>query len=52
MISYIHCNKAKIKGSLSISQRQVVIKLLEKKNKEKRYIQNWRPISLLKVDKK
>ena len=36
MISYIHCNKAKIKGSLSISQRQVVIKLLEKKKQRKK----------------
>ena len=32
------------------SQRQVIIKLLEKPNKEKRYISNWRPISLLNFD--
>ena len=43
---------AKINGSLSVSQRQAVIKLLEKKDKDKRYIQNWRPISLLNVDTK
>ena len=30
---------------LSISQRQAVIKLTEKKDRDKRYIKNWRPIS-------
>ena len=30
--------KAKIEGSLSISQRQAAIKLLEKKDRDKRYI--------------
>ena len=35
---------------LSASQKQVVIKLIEKKVREKRYIQNWRPISLFNVD--
>ena len=29
------------------SQRQTIIKLLEKPNKDKRYISNWRTISLL-----
>ena len=29
------------------SQRQAIIKLLEKPDKDKRYISNWRPISLL-----
>ena len=43
---------SKIHGSLSISQRQAIIKLLEKKDKDKRYIENWRPISLLNVDTK
>ena len=37
---------------LSISQRQLVIKLIEKKNRNKRYIKNWRPISFLNVDTK
>ena len=37
---------------LSISQRQPVIKLIEKKNRNKRYIKNWRPISFLNVDTK
>ena len=43
---------AKEKGQLSISQRQAVIKLIEKKDRDKRYIKNWRPISLLNVDTK
>ena len=34
------------------SQRQAVIKLLEKKDKDKRLISNWRPTSLLNVDYK
>ena len=43
---------SKSHGSLSVSQRQAIIKLLEKKDKDKRYIENWRPISLLNVDAK
>jgi hypothetical protein len=43
---------SKTQGSLSISQRQAIIKLLEKNDKDKRYIENWRPISLLNVDTK
>ena len=39
-------------GMLSTSQRQVVITLLEKKGKDKRYLKNWRPISLINVDTK
>ena len=35
---------------LSISQIQAVIKLIEKKDPDKRYVKNWRPISLLNVD--
>ena len=37
-------------GELSISQRQAVMTLIEKKGKEKRFIKNWRPISLMNVD--
>ena len=32
---------------LTISQRQAIIKLIEKKEIDKRLIKNWRPISLL-----
>ena len=39
-------------GLLSPSQRQAVIKLLEKKGKDKRFISNWRPISLINFDAK
>ena len=37
---------------LTSSQRKAIIKLLEKGNKDKRFIYNWRPISLLNVDLK
>ena len=37
---------------LSISQRQAITKLIEKKGRDKRYIKNWRPISLLTIDVK
>ena len=39
-------------GELSSSQKQAVITLIDKKDKDKRYIRNWRPISLLNVDLK
>ena len=42
--------KGKQNGHLSVSQRQAVIKLIEKKDKDKRFIKNWRPISLLNID--
>ena len=35
---------------LSISQRQAVVKLFEQRDRDKRYIKNWIPISLLNVD--
>ena len=59
--NFLECNKRSIDSSikevrknkkLSISQRQAVIKLIEKKDRDKRYIKNWRPISLLNVDYK
>ena len=40
------------KGELSISQRQSVIRLIPKKNKNLLYLKNWRPISLLNLDYK
>ena len=44
--------ESKMDGNLSISQRQAVIKLIEKKDRDKRFVKNWRPISLLNVDTK
>ena len=44
--------KAFYKKELSTSQKQAIIKLIEKKEKDKRFIKNWRPISLLNVDVK
>ena len=40
------------KEDLSNSQKQAVIRLIEKKDKDERYIQNWRPLSLLNTDVK
>ena len=39
-------------GQLSSIQRQAVIVLIEKKDKDKRFLRNWRPISLINVDAK
>ena len=44
--------KGYIVGELSISQGQAIIKLIEKKERYKRFVKNWRPISLLNVDLK
>ena len=45
-------NQAKVSKNWVTFQRQAVIHLLEKKDKDKRLISNWRPISLLNVDYK
>ena len=45
-------NYAHDHGELSNSQKQAVITLLEKKGRDKRFIKNWRPISLINVDTK
>ena len=47
--SFYHANTYK---EFSISHREAVIKLLEKKDRGKRLIKNWRPISLLNTDLK
>ena len=41
-----------IAGELSTSQKQAIIKLIEKKDRDKRFIKNWGSISLLNVDMK
>ena len=41
-----------LKKELSTSQKQAVIKLIEKKDCDKKFVKNWRPISLLNVDVK
>ena len=45
-------NPAFDQGQLSNSQCQAMITLIEKKGKDKRYLKNWRPISLINVDAK
>ena len=42
--------QSKIDGGLPISQRQAIIKLTAKKDRDKRFVKNWRTISLLNVD--
>ena len=44
-LSFIH-------GQLSHSQHQAMITLIEKKDKDKKFLKNWRPISLINVDAK
>ena len=45
-------NYAYFYGELSNTQKQAVITLIEKKDKDRRLIKSWRPISLLNVDVK
>ena len=39
-------------GKLSNLQKQAIIKLIDKKDRDRRYIKNWRPVSLINVDVK
>ena len=44
--------QSKIDGHLSISQRQAITKLIPKKDRDKKFVKNWQPISLLNVETK
>ena len=44
--------KSILKEGISNSQKQALIRLIEKKDQDKRYIQNWRLLSLLNTDVK
>ena len=43
-------NYAYFHGELLNSQKQAIITLIEKKEKDRRWIKNWKPISLVNVD--
>ena len=45
-------NEAFKKKEMSPSQRQAVITLIEKQDKDRTFLENWRPISLTNVDAK
>ena len=45
-------SETKEKEHFSTSKRQTIIRVIEKKDKDKGFIQNWRPISMLHVDLK
>ena len=50
---FINCaNECFVKGEMSCSQKQAVITLVEKKGKDRSFLENWRPISLVNVDAK
>ena len=50
---FIQCtNECFEKGEMSCSQKQAVITLIEKKGKDRSFLENWRPISLVNVDAK
>ena len=43
-------NEASDKKEMSPSQKQATITLIEKKGKDRSYLENWRPISLINAD--
>ena len=45
-------NKYFKSGELSASQKEAVIKLIKKNDRDKQLIKNWHPISLLNIDNK
>ena len=47
-------NESFEKGAMSTcsSQKQAIITLIEKKEKDRSFLENWRPISLVNVDTK
>ena len=50
---FIQCiNECFEKCEMSCSQKQAVITLIEKKGKDRSFLDNWRPISLVNVDAK
>ena len=50
---FIRCaNECFEKGEMSSSQKQAVITLIEKKGKDRSFLENWKPISLANVDAK
>ena len=48
-LCYYSIKKSFLSGELSISQKQAVINLTERKDRDKRLIKNWKPISLLNI---
>jgi len=45
-------NQTLTRGHLNITKRQGIIRVVPKKRKNKLYLENWRPISLLNTDYK
>ena len=50
MVDSLNCSNDY--GELSNFQKEAIITLIEKKDKDKRHLSNWRPISLINVDVK
>ena len=51
--SFIDCiNESFEKGEMSSSQKRAIITLIEKKEKDRSFLENWRPISHVNADTK